>query len=133
MKVIIARSRTITDRKRVFDHIELVSKTIKITEVVSGKCPTGVDKFGEEWAASKGIPVKPFPADWKKNGRAAGPIRNRQMAEYADLLIVVTTGDSKGSFNMIDEMNKLGKPVRWDMRGRGRAVSVEGEQCLAKN
>ena len=49
--------------------------------------------------------------DWNKHGKAAGPIRNRQMAEYADCLIAVWDGKSRGTKNMIDEMNKLMKPV----------------------
>jgi hypothetical protein len=33
------------------------------------------------------------------------------MAEYADCLIAVWDGSSRGTKNMIDEMNKLKKPV----------------------
>lgn len=57
------------------------------------------------------IPVKRFPADWDRHGRAAGPIRNCQMAQYADALIAIWDGKSRGTKNMIDEMNKCGKPV----------------------
>lgn len=80
-------------------------------EIVSGKCLTGADKMGEELAVKEGIPVKEFVADWDKHGKAAGPIRNRQMAEYADIAIVFWDGKSRGSKNMIDEMNRLNKPV----------------------
>ena len=52
-----------------------------------------------------------FNADWNKHGRAAGPMRNKQMADYADVLIAVWDGQSKGTKNMIDQMNKLNKPV----------------------
>ncbi len=120
MRVIIAGSRDIHDYDRVAAHIK--STGFKITEVVSGKC-SGVDALGERWAIENKIPVKEFPALWHAHGKAAGPIRNKQMAEYADALIVVTTGESRGSMNMIDNMNRLGKPVRWDMRRSAVAVA----------
>lgn len=53
-----------------------------VAEVVSGRA-SGADACGERWAAARGIPVQPFPADWAKFGRAAGGRRNAQMAEYA--------------------------------------------------
>lgn len=54
---------------------------------------------------------KEFPADWKAHGKAAGPIRNKQMAEYADALLLIWDGESKGSASMKNEMLKLNKPV----------------------
>ena len=49
--------------------------------------------------------------------KAAGPIRNRQMAEYADYLIAFWDGESRGTRNMIETMKKLGKHgvvIRYD-------------------
>jgi hypothetical protein len=52
--------------------------------------------------------LKRFPADWDTHGRAAGVIRNKQMAEYGDMLIAFWDGESKGTKNMIDTSKKLG-------------------------
>ena len=107
MKVIIAGSRDITEQQVVIDFVwEL---PIEATEIVSG-CAKGVDTIGEFIAEAIGVPVKKFPADWKTHGKAAGPIRNKQMAEYADAAIVIHNG-SRGSLNMIEQMKKLNKPV----------------------
>jgi NADPH-dependent 7-cyano-7-deazaguanine reductase QueF-like protein len=65
----------------------------------------------EQYAKENRIELKVFPADWNKHGRAAGPIRNAQMGDYADQLVAVWDGKSKGTKNMIDYMNKLMKPV----------------------
>ncbi len=121
MKTIIAGSRSISD-------YELVKKAIEdsgftIAEVVCGKA-RGVDALGERWAQENGVAVKPFPADWsnlshpeaviktgwggKKYDAAAGHRRNRQMAEYAEALILVWDGESKGSLNMRETAQKLG-------------------------
>ena len=107
MKVIIAGSRDITDFKTVNDVVQPYLKNI--TEIVCG-CANGVDKLGWEIGEISDTPVKFFPADWNKHGKAAGPIRNKQMAEYADAAIVIHNG-SRGSLNMIEQMKKLNKPV----------------------
>lgn len=114
MKVIIAGGRDISNRDRVFAIIDRDLLRWKeeglpaVTEIMSG-CARGVDTLGEQYAAAHNIPVKKFPADWDVNGKAAGPIRNRQMADYADRLIVIMHIDSKGSKNMYETMKKLGK------------------------
>lgn len=109
MKVIIAGSRTITDARLVEEAIRLSG--FHITEVVSGKAPNGVDGLGEAWATRNQIPVAQFPADWDTYGKAAGPIRNAQMAKYADALICVWDGVSPGSNNMIRTARSAGLPV----------------------
>lgn len=101
MRVIIAGSRTIEDYEAVSAAIE--SSGFKITEVVSGACPTGVDQLGEEWAGNQDadIPIRRFPADWKLHGNSAGVKRNGVMALYADALILVWDGQSPGSADML--------------------------------
>ena len=80
-----------------------------ITEVVSGGA-SGVDAAGERWAKTHNIPIKSFPADWTQ-GKMAGFIRNRQMAQYAHALIALWDGKSPGTHNMIKEANKEGLAI----------------------
>lgn len=107
MKVVIAGSRHITDRLGLVKAIE--QSGFEITEVVCGKS-RGVDSLGEAWARANEIPVKEMPADWAKFGKIAGPIRNSDMAKYADAAIILWDGKTKGTLNMIKNMVKLDKP-----------------------
>lgn len=115
MKVVIAGCRyKDAERKIPFDNYSLIVETIErsgynITEVVCGMA-ISVDRLGEQWAINRSIPVKEMPADWNRNGKAAGPIRNREMAKYADAAIIIWDGFSDGTRNMIDCMIKLKKP-----------------------
>ena len=104
MKTIIAGSRTILDLKAVEQAVRESGFTI--TEVVSG-CSKGVDTLGEIWANNKKVPVKRFPAKWEELGRKAGPLRNLEMAAYADALIAVWDGTSRGTKHMIDHAQHL--------------------------
>lgn len=108
MKTIIAGSRDIGDYRLVCAAVSAFGEDV--TEVVSGAC-RGVDKLGETWAAARSIPVKRFPADWDKFGKSAGPIRNRQMAAYAEALVALWDGKSKGTKNMIEEAEKRGLKI----------------------
>lgn len=108
MKVIIAGSRDINE----YDELLLAVKyaDFKVTEVVSGTA-NGVDKMGERWAKEQGIPITRFPANWKEQGFSAGYFRNVRMGEYADALIAVWDGESKGTASMIRIMRMRMKPV----------------------
>lgn len=102
MKVIIAGSRGIND-------INIIRRAVsdsgfEITEVVSGGA-AGVDMQGERWANENSVPVKRFMPDWKQNGKSAGVLRNIQMAKYADALIAVWNGTSRGTGHMIEIAN----------------------------
>jgi len=100
MKVIVAGGRDFTNYALVEEAIKISG--FEISQIVSGKAK-GVDTLGEVWALANNVPVEAFPADWSQHGRAAGPIRNRQMAEYADALIAIWDGESKGTANMIQQ------------------------------
>jgi hypothetical protein len=105
VKVIIAGSRSINDFSIVEEAIR--DSQFPITEVVSGGA-RGVDKLGEEWADKNMVPIKKFPAQWGKYGKSAGPIRNREMAEYADALISIWDGNSRGTMSMVREAKRAG-------------------------
>lgn len=99
MRTIIAGSRSCTDEQEL--TTALADCGWQVSEVVSGAA-SGADALGEAWARQSGIPCKQFPADWSKFGKSAGPRRNVEMANYADALIALWDGSSKGTKHMID-------------------------------
>jgi len=108
MKVVIAGSRGFEDYEVVRNNCDTLLDGISVDAVLCGECK-GVDLLGKRYANERGIAVESFPADWKRYGRAAGPKRNKQMAENADVLIAFWDGVSKGTKNMIKLMGD--KPV----------------------
>ncbi len=113
MKVIIAGSRNIRNMQLLNEAFaEHCSSYIcnNLTEIVSGGA-VGVDRLGELFGECNKIPITRFIPDWDTQGRKAGILRNIRMAEYADALIALWDGHSKGTANMIQEMQKRSKPV----------------------
>ena len=98
MRTIIAGGRNITDYALVEAAVSECGW--KITEVVSGTA-SGADSLGEQWALAHGVMLKQFPANWDRFGKSAGYKRNQDMAAYADALILVWDGVSKGSGHML--------------------------------
>lgn len=108
MKTIIAGSRGVTDYNIVLEAIK--QSGFEITEVVSGTA-RGVDKLGERYAVENVIPITRFVPDWNKHGKRAGFLRNAEMGDYADALVAVWDGESRGTKQMIDYAIKKGLKV----------------------
>lgn len=108
-RVIVCGGRNYDDVTTV-DRV--LSEHIKPTDtVVDGQCPYGgADQLAHEWAVREGIATERFPANWKQEGRAAGPIRNQRMLwAGADLVIAFPGGN--GTANMVALAEKADVPV----------------------
>lgn len=105
--VIIAGSRSFNNYEKFADALNDLSYFLDPTAVFSGLAH-GADTMALRWAAEEDLPVKKFPADWDKYGKAAGPIRNEQMAQEADALVAFWDGESRGTKSMIDLALKNG-------------------------
>lgn len=111
-RIIIAGGRYFSDNellKKKCDEF-LHDKTSEEIVIISGHA-SGADSLGERYAQEKGFKIETYPADWKKYGRAAGPIRNEQMANIANALIAFWDGKSKGTKSMINLAKKKGLQV----------------------
>lgn len=110
MKLIIAGGRDILHLSTNFIE-DLLKLHINPYEIVSGGA-NGIDMLGEEYANKKRLPIKRFLPDWNTYGRRAGPLRNAEMAEYADGLLLIWNGWSPGSASMKKEILKRNKFIR---------------------
>ena len=109
MKLIIAGGRSYNLSTSDIARLEAIED---VTEVVSG-CARGVDRDGEAWAETKGIPVRRFPPEWNRYGRGAGVVRNREMAAYADAVALFP--GKRGTESMYEEARKAGIAI-YDFR-----------------
>jgi hypothetical protein len=91
MRLIIAGGRDYKPNDEDYCRVWDICIEIKATEIVSGGA-SGADRWGEEFAKENEMPLTIIPADWKTHGRAAGPMRNQYMAEYADAVVLFPGG-----------------------------------------
>ncbi len=103
MKVIIAGSRSFNDYERLKHLCDSVLFCEESVEIVSGGAK-GADGLGIKYAKERGLPLKIFQPDYakyKEKPKFAPIARNKEMAHYADALIVFWDGKSKGTASMI--------------------------------
>ena len=113
-RVIIAGGRDFNDYdrlKRKADSLLTVKARTSDIVIVSGHAK-GADTLGERYAKEKGFGLELYPADWEAHGKAAGVMRNKRMAEVADALIAFWDGQSRGTWNMIEEAEARKLPIR---------------------
>ena len=125
-KLIVAGGRDFNDAKLLSDTLHKVAEDAGerfAISVVSGMAP-GADSLAYVFAKSLGITCYPFPAQWSTHGKQAGPIRNKQMAEFSDGLLAFWDGKSKGTEHMIEIMRAMGKPVHVVKYGHEEAAEA---------
>ena len=106
MKIVVSGDRNWIDRKKITDILSSYDTSL----LIHGGC-RGLDILAGEIAKERGISVKVYPADWKKYGLSAGPIRNEEMLrENPDLVILFHSSieTSKGTKNMKNLCEKKG-------------------------
>lgn len=117
IKVIIAGSRNFYDYFYAEEKLLLYFKENNIhstdIEIISGGA-RGADKIGEMFAKKFNVKLTIFPAQWDTYGKAAGMIRNKEMADYATkdsdraILFAFWDGQSRGTKGMIDIARRCG-------------------------
>lgn len=87
------------------------------------------------WAVENNLPVRFHYAEWKLDGRAAGPLRNQRMVDAADALVLLHRGGN-GSQDVLRRARKKG--IEIVMRsygqmpfGRISAKTADGEPRLS--
>lgn len=108
MKLAIVGSREFTDYDKMCKFIASRFDIDTIDCIVSGGAK-GADSLAERFASEHNISTKIFKPDWKRYGRAAGPIRNRSIVEYADAVVAFPTSSSKGTVNSMKLARELRK------------------------
>ena len=102
IRLIVAGCRNFKNAELIFKTLLTIFEKVDYNniEIVSGGC-VGVDTIAIEFAKAYDISYKIFEANWKEFGKAAGPIRNGQMAKYGTHLLAFWDLKSKGTKNMI--------------------------------
>lgn len=112
MKIAIVGSRNFKDTRYAYEKLDKLF-AYQIAEdltVVSGGA-RGIDKLAEEWAENNVLKTKIYEADWDRDGKSAGFMRNARIVNEADMVIAFWDGKSKGTKHSIDLAIKAGKPV----------------------
>jgi len=110
-RVLICGSRDYVGRAKM---VSIMSNLSPSATIIEGGAK-GADTMAREIAEAWGWKVIEFPADWATYGKAAGPIRNKQMLVEGkpDLVLAFYSAKekSKGTKNMVEQAKKAGVRV----------------------
>lgn len=109
VRIIVCGGRDFTDRVMLDYVLSYVHTHRSIAELIHGGA-RGADQMANRWAFNNGIARVEVRADWRKHGRAAGPIRNRQMLDLKPDGVVAFPG-GRGTADMVRAAEAAGVPV----------------------
>lgn len=110
-RVLVTGSRTWTDHTTI--RTALTAVWHPATVLVSGACPRGADHLCEQCWTAWGGNIERHPADWTRQHRAAGMIRNQHMVTLgADLCLAFIHNRSRGATHCADLAERAGIPIR---------------------
>lgn len=96
IRAIVCGGRDYADRETLFKVLDGIRPDL----VIQGAAK-GADAMALEWCHSRMVECWNMPADWKKHGKAAGPIRNRRMIEEGRPDLVIAFPGGIGTADMI--------------------------------
>lgn len=110
-RVLVCGDRAWRERDYLERLLDAYHAANPISLVIEGHA-RGADVMAFLWAESRGVPVQAFPADWARYGRAAGPIRNREMLNEGRPDVVIAfhrdLSRSKGTADMVKIARQAG-------------------------
>jgi hypothetical protein len=112
MRLLVCGGRDFSDVKLAHEKITKAIGTIFMTPptIIHGGAK-GADTIAGEYAKINGFPCEVYEADWAAHGRAAGPIRNRQMIVEGRPHAVLALHGGRGTQNMIKQAISAGLTV----------------------
>jgi hypothetical protein len=115
MRVLICGSRTFREADIIRHWLLGVKATGAEVTVIHGAAK-GADSLGGFYANHLGFDVEEYPAQWDRDGKAAGPIRNQRMLDEGKPEVVWAfvdkpLTDSRGTGDMVRRARKAGVPV----------------------
>lgn len=110
MRLLVCGGRDFNDWEWMNEVLTWISGSNHIEVLIHGAA-RGADSLAGEWAELANVPIKAYPADWQRHGRAAGPIRNRLMLSDGKPDFVIAFPGGRGTADMISAARVAGVTV----------------------
>lgn len=110
MRLLVCGGRDFKDLPFLDQELDRLHAERRVKHVITG-CAPGADLMAQFWAGANEIPVDVYVADWKKHGRAAGPIRNQRMLDEGRPDLVVAFPGGRGTADMTKRAKAAGVAI----------------------
>jgi hypothetical protein len=113
MRVLVCGGRDYQDQAKawaVLDALKLEAPHDALTLICGAA--NGADSLAADWAMHREVPFDWFPAEWRKYGKAAGPIRNQKMLDNGKPDLCIAFPGGRGTADMVRRAREAGIEVR---------------------
>ena len=110
MRVLVCGGRDYDDYKVMDACLTAKQIAVPFTLIIHGAA-RGADQMADAYAKHHNIPVMAFPANWKRDGKSAGPIRNKRMLVDGQPDLVMAFPGGRGTANMVKQARDAGVSV----------------------
>ena len=113
MRVLVCGGRDYEDIDAVFGALDELKREAPVdTMIVIQGGATGADALARQWCNVARVEYINVPADWKKHGKAAGPLRNQKMIDKHEPDLVLAFPGGKGTADMVFRAENACIPIR---------------------
>ncbi len=113
---VVTGSRDYTNYAQMERYLNILLSNYSNVEIVSGGA-RGADTLARDYAKNHNYAYKEFPADWEKDGKRAGVLRNEEMQKYIAAFpkrgcVAFWDGESPGTKNSLQLAERYGTQVK---------------------
>ncbi len=113
IKLLVCGGRDYLDRDKLYTTLDGILARNAPLLLIVGYNPKdqkyqGADQLAFEWARDRKVGSWTFPADWGVHGKAAGPIRNKEMRDKGKPTHAVAFPGGRGTANMVSLLAEVG-------------------------
>lgn len=113
MKVLVCGGRNFKDREYVREMLDLHILSQPGEHTIIHGAAVGADTMAGLWAVLRRVKQMRYPAQWKKLGLSAGPIRNQKMLDdNPNIAFVIAFPGGVGTADMCSRAEAHGIEVR---------------------
>ena len=112
MRLLVCGGRNFTDTEAAYRILDRIHRERGIGCIIEGDA-RGADRIAGYWARKNRVENRKFKADWQRDGKAAGPIRNARMLAEGKPDAVLAFPGGRGTADMISRAKDAGLTV-WE-------------------
>jgi hypothetical protein len=109
MRLLVCGGRAYCDYRTLYAVLDEYLGNVSC--VINGGA-AGADEWARSWAKENGVPLLTCCADWKRHGKAAGPIRNQEMIDKHAPGLVIAFPGGRGTADMVRRAREAKITVR---------------------
>ncbi|WP_338575813.1 DUF2493 domain-containing protein [Brevundimonas olei] len=110
LRVIVCGGRDYSNYEAVCEALDSIHVSGRGIHVIIHGNARGADTLAGRWAGERRVKCWPVPANWSRDGKRAGPLRNQRMIGHQPDLVVAFPG-GRGTADMVGRAEKAGVQV----------------------